>query len=360
MSDLYKQSGVNIDAGNETVDRIKKDVASTHTKAVLKNIGSFGGLYDLREIIKNYKNPVLVQSIDGVGTKLTVARMMNKYDTVGADIVNHCADDLLAMGARSLTFMDYVAHDVLEPKVMEAMVSGMAQTCRENDIAIVGGETAEMPGVYAKGEHDIAGSITGVVEKDKIITGERIKEGDIILGFPSSGLHTNGFSLARKILFDIAGHDVHDEVEELGTTVGDALLQIHINYSRPVLKMLDEGVDIRGIAHITGGGFIENIPRVLPKNLNAEIKKGTHSQAQDAPSDGGQAWPILPIFSYIQKLGNIPDEEMYRVFNMGIGLTLILPSSEKEKVENILKDYPGFKVFEIGKIAKGEGKVKII
>ncbi len=343
MSDLYAQSGVNIDAGNESVKRIKDNVASTHTKAVLTGIGSFGGLYDIGEVLKSYKNPVLVQSIDGVGTKLSVACMMNKYDTVGEDIVNHCCDDLLAMGARSLTFLDYVAHDKLDPNVMEAMVGGMAKACRENGVSLIGGETAEMPGVYASGEHDIAGCITGVVEKEKIITGENIKEGDIILGFPSSGLHTNGFSLARKLLFNIAGHKVDEVVGDLGESVGKALMKVHVNYSNPVLAILDKGIDIKGIAHITGGGFIENIPRVLPENLDAEITKGT--------------WTVLPIFSYLKKIGNVSEEEMYRVFNMGIGLVLIVQQSEKEKVENILKDFPEFKIFEIGKIISGSGKV---
>ncbi len=339
MSDLYTQAGVNIEAGNETVRRIKADVASTHTSAVLTGIGSFGGLFDLSDIIKNYKNPVLVQSIDGVGTKLSVARLMNKYDTVGADIVNHCCDDLLAMGARPLTFLDYVAHDKLDPAVMEAMVSGMARACREANVALIGGETAEMPGVYMSGEHDIAGSITGVVEKEKIITGARIEEGDIIFGLPSSGLHTNGFSLARKLLFTVAGHTVTTEVPELGMTVAEALLKTHLNYCPLVLPLLDQGMDIRGIAHITGGGFLENIPRVLPKNCDAEIKKDT--------------WPMLPIFPYMQKIGNVSEEEMYRVFNMSIGLVVIVPPSEKENIQKILEG----KVYEIGKIIKGEGKV---
>lgn len=343
MSDLYKDAGVNIDAGNEVVRRIKSDVASTHTKAVLTGIGSFGGLYDIGEIIKIYKNPVLVQSIDGVGTKLSVARMMNKYDTVGEDIVNHCCDDLLAMGARSLTFLDYVAHDKLDPNVMEAMVSGMSKACRENGVSLLGGETAEMPGTYAQGEHDIAGCITGVVEKDKIVTGEKIKDGDIIIGLPSSGLHTNGFSLARKVLFEMGGHKVDSYIDELGMTIGDALLKVHINYSNPVLEMLDKNIDIHGIAHITGGGFIENIPRVLPINLDAEITLNT--------------WPILPIFSYMQKIGNISTDEMYRAFNMGIGLMLIIPKEEKEKIEIVLKNYPDYKIFEVGKIINGNKKV---
>lgn len=343
MSDLYKDSGVNIDAGNEVVRRIKADVASTHTKAVLTGIGSFGGLYDIGEILKTYKNPVLVQSIDGVGTKLSVARMMNKYDSVGEDIVNHCCDDLLAMGARSLTFLDYVAHDKLDPNVMEAMVSGMSKACRENGVSLIGGETAEMPGTYAKGEHDIAGCITGVVEKNKIITGEKIKIGDIILGFSSSGLHTNGFSLARKVLFEIGGYKIDTKIPELGETVGEALLKVHINYSKPILEMLDTDVQIHGIAHITGGGFIENIPRILPDNLDAEITLN--------------AWPVLPIFSLMQKIANINKEEMYRAFNMGIGLMLIIPKEEKEKITEILKKYPDYKMFEVGKIISGNKKV---
>jgi phosphoribosylformylglycinamidine cyclo-ligase len=343
MSDLYAKAGVNIDAGNETVRRIKDLVASTHTKAVLTGIGSFGGLYDIGEILKSYKNPVLVQSIDGVGTKLSVARMMNKYDSVGEDIVNHCCDDLLAMGAKALTFLDYVANEKLDPSVMESIVAGMSKACRENGVSLIGGETAEMPGTYAKGEHDIAGCITGVVEKNKIITGEKIKKRDIILGFPSSGLHTNGFSLARKLLFEIKGYSVNIKIDEMGETIGEALLKIHINYSLPVLTMLDQGIDIHGIAHITGGGFIENIPRVLPSNLDAEIKKNT--------------WPEIAIFPYMQKIGDVSEQEMYRTFNMGIGLVLIVPKEEKEKIEKSLVDYPKFKIYEIGKIIKGHKKV---
>ncbi len=339
MKSLYTKSGVNIDKGNEAVQRIKKGVASTHNKNVLTGIGSFGGLFSLAEIIKKYKNPVLVQSIDGVGTKLSVAKMMKKYDSVGEDIVNHCCNDLLAMGARPITFIDYVAHEKLDPLVMEAMVGGMSKACRENGVALIGGETAEMPGTYQKGEHDIAGAITGIVEKDKIITGEKIKEGDLILGFPSSGLHTNGYSLARYILFKKAGHSVKTKVAGIGS-LGDMLLQVHINYCKPVFSLLDKNIDVRGIAHITGGGFTENIPRILPKNLDVEINLGS--------------WPMLPIFPYMQKVGKVSQEEMYRAFNMGIGLVLVIPKNQKNKVANILKKY---KKYWLGEIIKGHGKV---
>lgn len=345
MSDLYKEAGVNIDKGNETISRIRKDVASTHAREVLIGIGSFGGLYDIKEAIKSYNHPVLVQSIDGVGTKLSVAKMMGRYDTVGEDIVNHCSNDLLAMGARPITFLDYVANEKLEPEVMEAIVAGMSKACRENRISLLGGETAEMPGIYTKGEHDIAGCITGLVEKDKIITGEKIREDEIILGFSSSGLHTNGYSLARKLFFENGRHKIDDMISDLGETVGEALIKIHINYSRPVLAMIDDGIKIHGIVHITGGGFVDNIPRVLPENLDAEIIKNT--------------WPEVPIFSYIQKMGNISEMEMYRVFNMGIGLMIIAPKEEKTKIGNILKEYTDYKIYEIGKIVPGNKKVKL-
>src|SRR3989344_391175 len=340
MNDWYAKSGVNIKKGNEVVKRIKKAVAATHNRAVLRNIGSFGGLYDLSPIIKNYKRPVLVQSIDGVGTKLSVAKMMNKYDTVGADIVNHSCNDVLAMGARPMLFLDYVANERLEPEVMTAMVKGMAKACKASGVALIGGETAEMPGVYQPGEHDIAGAITGIVEKNKIITGERIQRGDLLLGLPSSGLHTNGYSLARALLFGKAKHTVKTRVTELGGTVGEILLRVHRNYCQPIFKLQDNNIDIRGIAHITGGGFVENIPRILPKKLNAKINKGS--------------WPMLPIFPYLQKIGRVSEKEMYRVFNMGIGLIVVIPRKQRKKTERLLKNY---KSFWIGEITTGQGKV---
>lgn len=340
MSDLYSKSGVSIKKGNEVVKRIKDHVASTHTKSVLKNIGSFGGLFELTKVIKKYKNPVLVGSIDGVGTKLSVAKMMNKYDSVGEDIVNHSCNDILAMGARPLFFLDYVANEKLDPSVMEQIIKGITKACKENGISLIGGETAEMPGTYQKGEHDIAGAITGIVEKNNIITGERIKKGDIIFGFPSSGLHTNGYSLARNILFKKAKYSVNTKGIIPKMTIGEALLHVHLNYTKPVFKLIDKEIDIRGIAHITGGGFLENIPRILPKNLDAKIKKNS--------------WPILPIFSHMQEIGKVSEEEMYHVFNMGIGLIFVVPKNQRKKVENLLKEN---KLFLIGEIIKGNGKV---
>ena len=342
MPDLYTKSGVNIRKGNEVVKRIKGHVASTHNKMVLTNIGGFGGLFYLKEILKKYKNPVLVQSIDGVGTKLSVAKLAGKYESVGEDIVGHSCGDIVAMGAKPLTFLDYVANERLDPKVMEEMVRGMAKACREAGVALIGGETAEMPGTYVKGEHDIAGCITGIVEKDKIITGKKIKRGNLVLGLPSTGLHTNGFSLARKLLFETKKHKVGDKIRELGETLGEVLLKVHTNYTKKVLEILDAGIDVRGIAHITGGGFLENIPRILPKNLKAEIKKGS--------------WPMVPIFPYMQKIGKVSESEMYRVFNMGIGMVIIVPTEQKKEVENIL----GKNIFWIGKIAPGSGKVILL
>jgi phosphoribosylformylglycinamidine cyclo-ligase len=343
MSDLYADSGVNIEAGNEVVRRIKEHVKSTHTSAVLTNIGHFGGLYDIGEVLKSYKHPILVQSIDGVGTKLSVAKMVGKYESVGEDIVGHSCGDILAMGARPITFLDYVANETLVPEEMEQMVRGMSRACKEAGVSLIGGETAEMPGTYMKGEHDIAGCITGVVEKDKIITGENITEGDIILGFSSSGLHTNGFSLARKLIFEKGGYKAENNIPELGGTIGEALLKVHTNYTKPVLDILDSGLNIKGIAHITGGGFLENIPRVLPQTLDAQITKGT--------------WPVLPIFTFLQKLGNVSEKDLYTAFNMGIGLVLVLSESEEGGVSEIVRKYPEFSIYKIGQIIKGSGKV---
>ena len=343
MSDLYTDAGVDIEAGHEVVNRIKDKVKATHTSSVLTGIGSFGALYDLKEIVNNYKEPVLVQSIDGVGTKLIVAEMMGVYNSVGKDIVNHSCNDIVAMGAKPITFLDYVANEKLNPEIMDKMVSGMADACKENNVSLIGGETAEMPGVYLKGQHDIAGCITGIVDRNKIITGEKISEGDMVFGFASNGLHTNGYSLARKLIFEKAGLKVDSKIPELTETVGGALLKPHINYTNPIFALLDGGVEVRGIAHITGGGFLDNIPRVLPENLNAVITKGT--------------WPVLPIFEVMQKIGDVDEQEMYKVFNMGIGMVFVVAQNEVEKVKEILKAYSNFGLFQIGQIEKGTGIV---
>lgn len=344
--DAYAASGVNIEAGNEVVRQIKDIVKGTHSKNVLQGIGSFGALFDISDIAKEYKNPVLVQSVDGVGTKLMVAKLANDYSKVGADIVNHSANDIVCMGAKGLTFLDYVAHEKLEVPVMNEIMKGMAEACKAGNISLIGGETAEMPGTYLPGEHDIAGAITGVVEKDKIISGEKVSVGDAIIGLSSSGLHTNGYSLARKAFFETAGLSVSDTYEGLGETIGQALLHAHLNYAPAILKMLDAGVQVHAIAHLTGGGFIENIPRVLPKNVNAQIKKGT--------------WPVLPVFQAIIKIANVSEADQYRSFNMGIGMVLVVPQTEKARVMEMLGSEKEFKAYEIGEIVSGEGKTVLV
>ena len=277
----YKSAGVDIDAGNEAVDRIKDGVKSTFTANVLTGLGSFGSLYDLKPLLENYENPVLVQSIDGVGTKTIISRKLGKFDTIGIDLLSACANDILVMGAQPLTFLDYIANDKLNPDIIEEIVSGMVKACRETGVSLVGGETAEMPNTYLPDEHDLVGVITGVVDKDKIITGETIRPGDVVLGLPSSGLHTNGYSFARKLFFDIGGYDINDLIPKLQKSVGLTLLEPHINYTKHVFAALDTGVDIKGIAHITGGGLLENIPRILPNGCGVELQKGT--------------WPSVPV-----------------------------------------------------------------
>ena len=344
--DAYSQSGVNIEAGNEVVRQIKDIVKATHTPNVLAGIGSFGALYDISDIAKSYKNPVLVQSVDGVGTKLMVAKLANDYSRVGADIVNHSANDIVCMGAKGITFLDYVAHEKLDTNIMAEIMRGMAQACLDGGISLIGGETAEMPGTYLAGEHDIAGAITGVVEKDKIITGEKVAVGDAVIGLSSSGLHTNGYSLARKAFFDTAKLTVNDTYEGLGETIGEALLKVHLYYAPAVLRVLDAGVQVNAIAHLTGGGFIENIPRVLPKTVNVQIKKGT--------------WPVLPVFQAIIQIENVPESDQYRAFNMGIGMVLVVPQTEKARVMEMLANEKEFKPYEIGEIVVGEGKTVLV
>ncbi len=345
MSNLdYKSAGVNIDAGNEAVERIKDGVKSTFTSNVLTGLGSFGSLYDLKPILENYENPVMVQSIDGVGTKTIIARKMGKFDTIGIDLLSAAANDILVMGAQPLTFLDYIANDKLNPETVEEIVSGMVKACRETGVSLVGGETAEMPDTYLPGEHDLVGIITGVVEKDMIITGETIRSGDAVLGLPSNGLHTNGYSFARKLFFEIGGYDVNDTIPELEKSVGLTLLEPHINYTNHVFATLDAGIDVKGIAHITGGGLVENIPRILPDGCGVEIQNGS--------------WPNIPVFDVMQSIGNVDEDEMYRAFNMGVGMVFIVSPNNVGSAINALKDLT--EVYEIGSVFHGNKKVTLI
>ena len=340
----YKSAGVDIDAGNIAVELIKDKVKSTFSKDVLTGIGSFGSLFSLKSVIEECKNPVMVQSIDGVGTKTIIARKMKNFNTIGIDLVSACANDILVMGAKPVTFLDYIANDRLNPETVSEIVAGMVTACKETGVSLVGGETAEMPDTYLPGEHDLVGVITGIVDKDKIITGKNIRRGDILLGLPSSGLHTNGYSLARKVFFDIAGHSVGTYLKSLGAAIGTALLEPHINYTNHVLTALETKENIKGIAHITGGGLTENIPRILPKGCAVTIKRGS--------------WPSLPVFETIKELGNIDTEEMYRAFNMGIGMVFIVEQKSSDIILRSLKKMT--KVYEIGEVVKGDNIINYV
>ena len=339
----YKSAGVDINAGNEAVDLIKEGVASTFTPNVLTGLGSFGSLYDLKPILNKYDHPVMVQSIDGVGTKTIIARKMNKFDTIGIDLLSAAANDILVMGAKPLTFLDYIANDKLKPKIVEQIVSGMVKACRDTGVSLVGGETAEMPDTYLPGEHDLVGVITGIVEKDKIITGEKIRPGNVLVGLPSNGLHTNGYSFARKLFFDVGGYNVNDCPDELESSVGNTLLMPHIKYTKHVLGTLNAGINLNGIIHITGGGLLENIPRVLPKGMAVEINRGS--------------WPSLPVFDLMQSIGNVDETEMFRSFNMGIGMVFV---AHPDEISNIKKALNGLSsMFLIGSVVSGNKDVII-
>ncbi|MFI4918881.1 MAG: phosphoribosylformylglycinamidine cyclo-ligase [Legionellales bacterium] len=342
----YKTAGVDIEAGNEAVRRIKRAVEKTFSPQVLTGIGSFGAMYDLKPIMEQYKNPVLVQSIDGVGTKMIVARMMQKFDTIGIDLVSATTNDIIVLGAKPLTLLDYIATDHLKPENIEEIIKGMAAACIENGISLVGGETAEMPDTYLKGEHDLVGIITGVVEKDEAILGKNIVPGDVVLAFPSSGLHTNGYSLARKLVFDCGGYTVDSKLSELAQTLGEALLAPHINYTKPILHLLENKTAIKGMAHITGGGVLENIPRVLPANCAVELHKNK--------------CPVLPLFNLLRSLGRLDDHEMYRTFNMGIGMVMVVAEDEVLKMRSLLKEYPGYPLYEIGRVLPGRPEVRLL
>ena len=334
----YAAAGVDIDVKMGAVASIKQMVASTKTPSVIGNIGAFGGLHK----VPKGKDMVLVSSADGVGTKLKVAAMMNRHDTVGQDIVNHCVNDILVMGAQPLFFMDYVGTAKVDPLVFKNVVSGLCKACKENKMALLGGETAEMPGLYPAGEYDLVGTIVGCVQKSKIITGKSIRAGDVIIGFPSGGLQTNGFSLARRVIFDLCQYSWKDKLPGTNQTFGDALLAIHKSFLKPVSKLLEKKIPITGMAHITGGGFQDNIPRVLPKAVNAEIDRAS--------------WEVPTIFKFLERQGKVDRDEMYRVFNMGIGFVVILPKKALAKATNILKaQHQPYSV--IGVIRKGKGVV---
>ena len=301
----YKQAGVNIDEAGRAVSAIRKMAKRTFSKSVLTDIGSFGGGF----LLKGWKQPVLVSSADGVGTKLKVAFATGRHDTIGEDLVNHCVNDIAVQGAEPLFFLDYFAVGKLDANVAAQVVSGIARGCENNKCALIGGETAEMPGLYADGEYDLAGFIVGAVERKRMITGETIRAGDVLIGLPSTGLHTNGYSLARKLLFDVAGHAPAAVLRELGGTVADELLKSHRSYLRPIRTLHKAGV-LKGAAHITGGGITDNTPRILPDGLGVEIEPGS--------------WPVLPIFELLRKIGNIPEDDYRRTFNLGIGMILVV------------------------------------
>ncbi|HLL74778.1 MAG TPA: phosphoribosylformylglycinamidine cyclo-ligase [Pyrinomonadaceae bacterium] len=338
----YSDAGVSIDAANRAVERIKESARRTFNARTLSEIGSFGGMFD--GAFPEMRAPVLVASADGVGTKLKVAFDTNVHDTVGRDLVNHCTNDILVQGARPLFFLDYVATGKLAPEVIAAVVEGCAQGCRENGCVLLGGETAEMPGFYAEGEYDIAGFIVGVVDREKVIDGKRIEPGDAVLALPSVGLHTNGYSLARKLFFEVAGYSVDTHVAELGITAGEALLMPHVSYLRPLEGLLDGGL-VKGLAHITGGGLIDNVPRILPEGTAVEIRRGS--------------WPHLPVFTLLQRLGNVAESEMYRAFNMGVGMVVVCAPADAPKIRSHVEAH-GQACYEIGRVTAGARDVRFV
>ena len=336
----YKNAGVDIDLATALLKNVKPKLAQARRPEMLAPIGGFGGLFQID--LTRWKNPVMVASIDGVGTKLMVAAMMEQYESVGHDIVNHCVNDIGVQGAEPVYFLDYIGIGKLRSPLYEQVLTGIADACKEVNCALLGGETAEMPGMYGN-DFDLVGIITGMVEKDKIITGEKIRPGHVAIALGSNGLHTNGFSLARRVLFTVCRYDVDTKLKELnGETVGEALIKPHTCYWKAIKAVMESGASLDGVAHITGGGLYDNVPRILPSNVNAVFSK---SSIKDAP----------PIFRLIVEAGNLPDEEAYRVFNMGVGMVFFVPASDEAGVLKICRD-AGFNAFTCGKIVAGEGK----
>jgi phosphoribosylformylglycinamidine cyclo-ligase len=341
----YAAAGVDIDLGNKVKATLPQLLASTHRKEVLGKVGGFGGLFALD--LKKYKEPILVSSVDGVGTKLKLAFALDKHDTIGADLVNHCVDDIAVLGAEPLFFLDYLGTGKLEPHVFTDIIKGFARACAQNNCALIGGETAQMPGFYQAGEYDVSGTIVGVVEKSRMLNGQKtIKRGDVVIGIESSGLHTNGYSLGRKIFFEQLGYKPSSKVPGLKKSIGEELLAEHISYGPLVQKLLKrfnlvgKPNSVKAFAHITGGGFVDNIPRVLPKTLDCVIKKGS--------------WDMLPIFQIIKEKGGVPEEELYQVFNMGIGMVGIVSADKAEAALKFIKSQK-HNTWIIGEIVKGKG-----
>ncbi|MBI9020500.1 MAG: phosphoribosylformylglycinamidine cyclo-ligase [Verrucomicrobia bacterium] len=335
----YAQAGVDIDVMMNSLQRIKKDVKTTNTPGVVSEIGSFGGLFK-----SPGKDFLIVASADGVGTKLKVAHMAGKHNTIGQCLINHCTNDILVQGATPLFFLDYLGAAALEPKVFEAAVAGLCKACRENGCALLGGETAEMPGLYPNGEYDLVGTIIGQVEKKKVITGKSIRKGDVLIGLPSSGLHTNGYSLARKVIFETAGKKLSDLVPGTKTTFEKALLAVHKSYLHPIVALMEK-IKVHGMAHITGGGLVDNVPRVLPDNVDAVFDRST--------------WKTPAIYQFIEEAGNVDHEEMYRVFNMGIGYVIFVRAKDADAAMELLKKEKARPVI-IGRVEPGTGKSVLI
>jgi phosphoribosylformylglycinamidine cyclo-ligase len=342
QSVTYADAGVDISSGDRAKERIKFLAQKTFNRNVLGGIGGFGALFRLD--LQRWKAPILVSSADGVGTKLKIAFELGMHHTVGADLVNHCVNDIAVQGATPLFFLDYLASGRLDPEVTESVITGLAEACKANGCALIGGETAQMPGFYTDGEYDLAGFIVGAVDREKMVTGAGIKVGDVLIGLPSTGLHTNGYSLARKLFFEVAGYKPTQYVSAIKDKAGAALMKTHRSYLPVIQKLVNAGVTT-GMAHITGGGITENLPRILPKGTGAQIETGS--------------WPVLPIFEHLRQLGQVADDEMMRTFNMGVGLIAAIPAEKFKKAKTLL-DRAEEKFHVIGRIVKGERKVQYI
>ncbi|MCG3162946.1 MAG: Phosphoribosylformylglycinamidine cyclo-ligase [Acidobacteria bacterium] len=339
----YKDAGVDIDAANIATERIKKLARTTFNENVLSEIGGFGGMFNAT--FADTREPVLVASCDGVGTKLKVAFATGVHNTIGYDLVAHCVNDILVQGAKPLFFLDYIAAGKLNPNVIEQIVQGLTLGCRESNCALLGGETAEMPGLYADGEYDIAGFIVGVVDRRKVINGSRVTAGDLVIGLPSVGLHTNGYSLARKLFFDTAGYKIDQSIPELGCTAAEELLKPHKSYLPALERLVEHEGVIKGLAHITGGGLIENIPRILPTNVDVAINEAS--------------WPVLPVFELMRKIGDVPREDMLRTFNLGLGMVVITSPQFLQFVEDQL-NYARQEFYIIGEVVDGNRQVRFV